>query len=125
MSVAENIKAREVANTLMDLGITLAKEEGLEPEQVRRMWQHVIEYAGQLVGVEVEEPTPAKVSVAAQYSTRGHELDDEIMEFGKRYKGERFADVPEDYWQWIAENVEDLERRWPLLWEYIEENGLG
>ena len=47
-----NVKARRVANEIVEMGILLAKEEGLteHPESTRKMWQHVIETVKDLIG---------------------------------------------------------------------------
>ena len=48
--IEQNVRARAASNTLVELGITLAKDEGLEPDQVRHMWTCVMETAAKLIG---------------------------------------------------------------------------
>ena len=56
-TIEQNIKAREAANVLVELGIGLGKEEGLAPEQVRHMWKCVMEIINGLIGYQVAEVT--------------------------------------------------------------------
>lgn len=119
----QNVNAREAANVVVELGLTVASDEGLEPEQVRRMWQYVMEIAAELIGDRLVEPQPQPVSVAQEWSTVGLDsLDDEEFPFGK-HAGERFADVPDSYYKWLAK--QDWIDKWPDVLDYIQENDLG
>lgn len=121
--LALNVKSRKVANETVELGITLAKEHGLHehPEHFRRMWQYVMETAGELIGDKVVEPERKQVvPIEQEWSTPGHELDDEPFPFGK-YKGDCYSDIPEDYFHWLAE--QEWIEEWPDVHQYLEEMG--
>ena len=120
--LAQNVKARKAANTVVELGVTVGKDEGFEPEQVRRMWQYVMEIAAELIGDRLVEPEPQPVSVSQAWSTVGSDsLDDEEFPFGK-HVGERFADVPDGYFRWLAK--QGWIEKWPEVLEYIQEHDL-
>ena len=122
--LARNVEARRVSNELVELGITLAKESGLDAEQTRRMWQYVMETAGELVGDKVVVPRP-KV-VAKEFVYQGDDMtlmphDTDEFPFGK-HKGEQYGKIPDSYFRWLAkwEHIE----KWPAVLAYIQEHDL-
>lgn len=126
-SIVCNVAARRVANEIMDLGITLAKEEGLAeyPESVRKMWKHVMENCAELIGEELCQEKGAGAQVMAAKSTRTPVEcvdDDEPFPFGK-YKDQPYSEVPDSYFEWLAE--QDWIQKWHDVWDYIQANDLG
>jgi uncharacterized protein (DUF3820 family) len=119
-SIERNVAARKASNTLVELGISLGKDERLDPEGFRLMWKHVIETASQLIGVEEPQPEtsiPAKaVSSVVPYE------DNDTMPFGK-HQGTILGEVPDDYFKWLAQQ-DWLEDKWPRLLAYIEQYDL-
>ncbi len=119
MAIHKNIQAREASNTLIELGITLAKEEGLEePETIRRFWQYVMETAGTLIGDEVSMPEPKR-----QIYKPATVSDADLFPFGK-HEGEPYSKVPDNYFKWLA-GQDWVESRWPDVFDYIQENDFG
>jgi hypothetical protein len=121
-TIEQNVAARKAADALMGLGIDLAKEEGLDAEHVRLMWQRVIELVRELIGEDDNEkdnePEPSGIVFRVINSKNdGRLTDDDIMPWGK-YRGERLGDVPDDYLDWLGKQdwIEDH----PDLLEYID-----
>jgi len=127
MSLESNVAASKAAKELMDLGLDLARETGLNPEQIRRYWSSVAQMAAELVGDDLlcarckagmlRELTPdGKRWRPAE--DRGRRLnDDDRMPFG-RYKDQRLGDVPDDYFRWLLR--QDWIEDWEDLKEYAE-----
>ena len=125
-TIEQNVQARQAANAVVELGITLAKDEGLEPEQVRRMWQCVREIAGGLIGEKDINPEPESLTIKDEWTTTStrydsESLDEEPFPFGK-YEGERYGDVPDSYFKWLSQ--QDWIEKWPDVLVYIQENDL-
>ena len=130
MNVEKNVQARKVANDLVELGITMCKEAGLDAQQTRRAWFCVREIIDELLGEDREEtPTPAptkktkkKEKQRSIYEDDIVPCDDDPFPFGK-HKGEPYGDLPDDYYQWLStwEGIEG----WPQIQAYIEDKGLA
>lgn len=126
--IARNVVARKLGNEIVEMGITLAKEEGLSeyPESVRRMWGHVIEIAGDLIGEpqEVEDPATPPFKIESQNvvaTSNNCPEDDEEFPFGK-YKGQCYGQIPDSYYKWLAK--QPWIEQWPDVFEYIQANNL-
>lgn len=120
-TLQRNVNARKAANTVVELGITAANDEGFEPDQVRRMWQYVVAIASKLAEERVVKPKPKPLSIAQEWSAVGADsMDDEGFPFGK-HEGERFEDIPDSYFQWLAR--QDWIDKWPHVLDYLQENG--
>ena len=137
-TIEQNVEARHAANAVVEFGIALAKDEGFEPEQVRRMWQCVREIAAELIGEKHVDPEPKlpsylaraagreRLRIAEEWTTTSTQhdadsLDEEPFPFGK-YEGERYGDVPDSYYKWLSQ--QDCIEKWPDVLAYIQENGL-
>lgn len=122
-----NVKARQLANETVELGITLAKEAGLaeHPESVRRMWQYVMEIAAELIRDKVVAPEePLRLTDVSPWEPPAQ--DDEAFPFGKYGPdGEQltYGQVPDSYYRWLSRQPWIDE--WPDVLEYIQENNLG
>lgn len=126
MPIRQNVKARRAAKELMNLGITLAKDEGLKPEHVRAYWKHVIKMASDLIGLDREEEqnkSEGKIKdkdrdqlAYRRLMTPERLTDQDRMPFGK-YKNMMLGQVPEDYLKWLAK--QDWIDDYPDLVEYL------
>ena len=125
--LALNVLARRVANEIVELGCTLAREEGLaeHPEHVRRCWQYVMETCADLIGdrvIEENKPVDRTPNVAIHpLSNVTSSLDDEPFPFGK-HKDEPYGKVPDSYFRWLSK--QDWIEHWPEVLDYIQENDL-
>jgi hypothetical protein len=115
MPIKDNIKARKAAQELMDMGITLAKENDLPPEHVRIYWQHIVDSSLKLIG-EKQKPPNENSKKPNRVKSSKRLQDDDLMFFGK-HKGEKLIDVPEDYLKWLAN--QDWIDQYPDLVEYL------
>lgn len=122
-SISLNVQTRQLANTLVELGVTLAHDEGLHehPDAVRKMWKHVIEIASNLIG---EKPASIVETKVRDFPVADLMVpsDDYEMTFGK-HQGERLGDIPDGYFRWLSEQ-DWLEDKYPELLAYIQENEL-
>jgi len=125
-TIEQNVQARHAANAVVELGISLAKDEGFEAEQVRRMWQCVREIAAELIGEKDINPEPESVTIKEEWTTTSTREDDKSLDhepfpFGQ-YEGERYGDVPDSHFKWLSQ--QDWIEKWPDVMAYIQENNL-
>jgi len=114
MPIARNIQIHNLSNDLMDLGMDMCKENGLNPEEYKRFWGLVVESAKQLVGTpKTEKKEKKKSKPPSRPSQRLN--DNDRMPWGK-HEGENLGDVPRDYWRWFLS--QDWCDKWPDLVEY-------
>lgn len=111
-TLESNIRSRQLANEVVEMGIQYCKEEKLKAEQAKRFWQLIIQTASALIGNEVEcsrckqlqAQATEKVLQPTSSSSKPRTLyDDDLMPFGK-YKGQPLGNVPEEYLDWLRDN---------------------
>ncbi len=127
--IEQNVKARSASNALIELGITMAREEGLSIDHVRLFWRFVMQTASELIGeVEPEpaEPDPPKEKPWKWKGlNRPHTVpsDDDPFPFGSpKKKGQTFGQVDDGYYSWLARQ-EWIEEH-PRVLAYIQEHDL-
>jgi hypothetical protein len=118
MSIETNVTAWKVANELVNMGHELAKESGLDAAGVRLFWLRVAEVANVITGDELVTPSRPPMECDGLPAAPS---DDEPFPFGK-HSGERYGDVPDGYYGWLAKQpwIEE----WPEVLAYIQENEL-
>ena len=124
-TIEQNVRAREASNTLVELGIALAKDEGLSPAAVRHMWECVLDTVAQLIGGDKVISSAVVIDGGERPSFQIADLDcpadDDLFPFGE-HKGESYGDVPDNYYGWLAK--QDWIDRWPPVVAYIQAKGL-
>lgn len=131
--IEKNVDARRAANTVVELGITVAKDEGLEPDAVRHMWKCVIETASGLIGEDsVLDAIAARKALAdperisfedgrKELGLDGTVSDDDPFPFGT-HKDTSYGEVPDSHYKWLAK--QPWIDKWPDVLGYIQENDL-
>lgn len=120
-TIEENVRAREASNTLIELGISLAMDEGLEPDQVRHFWRCVMETAAELIGEPPCELDKKPNPLLHTYPSWDTPADDDDFPFG-RYHDVPYGEVPGSYYKWLAK--QSWLEAWPDVLAYIQENDL-
>lgn len=115
-----NVTARQAADTLIEMGISLAREEGLDSKHRRNFWRHVMESARELIGEEL--PKAKGQRSITDYQTDGSDeverlTEDDPMPWGA-FKDFRLGDIPDEYLDWLGRQpwIEE----WPQLLAYID-----
>ena len=100
----KNIKAREAAATLIEIGEETVASERLDG---RKFWVAVAAMASDRAGISNETPE----TLATMTDDQSRQFGSTSMPFGQ-YRGTRVDEVPLDYLSWIADDqfLRDLPR---------------
>lgn len=121
-AIKASIKARKLANDLIQLGVEYIDEEGLPTKYCKRFWQEVVSLAAALVGEEFvcqkcrdKKPEPSPV-----YDEPYTALTDaDPLPCGKRFKGQPLHSVPDWHLEWLY-SQDWVHKKHPGLVEYIK-----
>ena len=91
-AIASNVRSRDLAKELMNMGCDLAKESELGAEQVRHFWRCVMEESAKIIR---HDPYEVRTEVI-EAPSRPPVDEDVVMPFGK-HEGTPMEDVPEGY----------------------------
>lgn len=128
--IEQNVKVRQASNTLIELGISLAKYEELEPEAVRWMWKCLIETASELIGEQILPlKSTMRLPVVERYGAEAPSAppappapwDHDLFPFGS-HEGETYSQIPDNYFRWLSQ--QPWIEKWPDVLAYIQEHEL-
>ncbi len=119
MSIEQNILVRETVNELVEFGIELARDNGIDVAHVRQFWCTFREVAGDLINEQDPiGPSPAEVATTRPRTFTALD-DDDPFPFGKpREEGIPMCEVDEGYRDWFMR--QPWRDEWPAVVEYFE-----
>lgn len=119
MSIEQNIFVRETVNELVEFGIELARDNGVDAAHIRQFWCTFREVVGDLINEhDPIGPSPAEVARTKPREFRALD-DDDPFPFGRpRDDGLNMCEVDEGYRDWFMR--QSWRDEWPAVVEYFE-----